>query len=360
VASVASSSGQGGQPEGGGPPGVGSGGPGNPGNPSNPGNPGNPGGALVDLAGAPERNWVSLNTNQITPGRGIFEEFAASPNGGGNVFWLPAGFPNQERDTLIQAELGAVGPQKSVKIGAGFIQGAQAGGSTFPDMIFPEAKIKDDPTFTVTPFHEPTQIELRVSNDAVPSDLLTKNEFRLAFANTDNPNNPPPTDPFVDLTAKVVHIGVQFTVSSLILNTGFSPGDTATIDNFPPLQHNPVGMKIEVPQQGLKYTWNGLFDQTPTTPTTSKDDLTAKAGQLLGLQENTLLGSVFVRVTPNGDGVKVGNRTGVHRRISCLTRCHYGRCASIPKHRCRARTLQRAGSASGQSCSDSSTSQDSV
>ena len=82
-------------------------------------------------------------------------------------------------------------------------------------------------------------------------------------------------------------------------------------------------MRIEVPQQGLKFRWNSFFDQDPTTPAPS-DVLIAEqdrpggsttANELLGLKEPTLMGSVFVRVQPpantgrtSGVSVEIGDK----------------------------------------------------
>jgi hypothetical protein len=322
VASVASSPGGeqpggggppgGGQPGGGGPPGGGQPGGGGPPGGGQPGGGGPSGPSLVDLAGQPDRNWTLLANNQLPATRGFLEEFILPGNT--NQFWFPVGFPKDQRDQIMNNAFFPGETQikipttKIVKVGAGFMQGALATGGTADVrsfLIFPETKVNNDPTFTVTPVHGVSQIELRVSNEAVPSDLLTKNEFRLAFANLVQ------QDPEAqNFTAKLVHVG--FRPSSVVSTVN------QDIDGpvpFPPLQDNPLGMKIEVPPQSLKYTWNGFFDPAhkpttpaPTTPNTNGEIL-PDPGQLLGLTKDTLLGSVFVRVT-GGEGVRVQDRAG--------------------------------------------------
>ena len=70
-------------------------------------------------------------------------------------------------------------------------------------------------------------------------------------------------------------------------------------------------MKIEVPQQGLKFRWNGFFNQAATKPAPLNALSDKNSGQLLGLKESTLMGSALVDIT-SGAGVTVGigDRTG--------------------------------------------------
>ncbi len=177
---------------------------------------------------------------------------------------------------------------------SGLIQGAtNVGENRFTFLIFEEAKINANrPTGRITPFEGDTQIELRLSDQDIPSDLLTKGEFEQAFAFDDGvnpiilPNNTLRgfTDARVDRTPESVPI----------------PNPTTPVS----------AMNIIVPEQGLKFRWNGFFVQDPTKPAPS-DALIAGEGQLVGLKEPTLMGSVFVDVTRGaGVTVEVGDRTG--------------------------------------------------
>ncbi len=68
-------------------------------------------------------------------------------------------------------------------------------------------------------------------------------------------------------------------------------------------------MKIEVPPQGLKFRWNGFFNQDATTPAPSNALIASNGGQLVGLEKNTLMGSAFVNVTSGvGVAVEVGDK----------------------------------------------------
>ena len=275
---------------------------------------------------------VGLNDADVVPTRGFLEEFSLSANEeqilanqdpqtmmsvqdvraavSGIRAWFPPGFPDNEARSLMAVRTNVTDPNfitltKDVR--SGFIQGAQVnpavGNQQHTFLIFQEAKVNaNNPTGTITPFQGATQIELRLSKQDVPSGLLTKEEFEQAFA-------------FDGTLPSTTHVGYEKRLQVFVDSVTGATSEKTVLD----LRSDPItqpgtpvaAMKIEVPQQGLKYTWNGFFDQDPTTPTTPPNDLIAGPGQLVGLKENTLMGSAFVHVTGGaGVTVEVGDRTG--------------------------------------------------
>ncbi len=265
---------------------------------------------VVDLPGAPLPGTVITNAASLGPTQGIFEEFDVlvdgkiTPGNGtlGTTVWFPADYPDALQVTYdrLNQEFapGMNGHANTIKditlepLLAGLTQGAEAGANAETALVFKQITVTNaDPTFTINPTQGPVQIEFRLSTDAIPSDLLTRNEFLQAFTYKD-PSN-----------VTGVYAGYTLTAPG----TGdFQLSSSGPINN----PDSQLGMDIEVPQQGLKYTWNALLNQAPTNPTNSPNDVNAGPGQLVGLTQSTILGSAYINVlSPNGVTVQAANAT---------------------------------------------------
>jgi hypothetical protein len=287
----------------GGPRGPGSG-PGGPGSgPGEPGGPGGPGGPLAEIPGAPALLTVGQNANNdVPPSRGFLEQFKISVA----TDWFPIGFMDDRQTIANHRFPGPPYPSYPlVPTGiAGLVQGvtnAQEGG--FTNLVFPEAKIADPQAanFRITALNETSSVVLKLSQADVPSDVLTPDQFKDAFA--------VPRD-----SANSVVVGVSNKDEGSIKA---GEGETMPIESFLSVVSKPAreltikvsaGQTVSISDPGFfrgdNVTRPGQFGQTLQEE--------KQQGTLMGLQQPTLMGSVLVDVPgTNAQGTTPGASKGV-------------------------------------------------
>ena len=154
---------------------------------------------LQDVPGAPNSGTVVLNAANVAPARGFSEKFNVTPPPPGATTvtaFFPVGFTG-DKEAIMAPRIGT--SPESVKLGekqeGTLMQAARLQSGDFTFLVFQEAKIKSNPTFAIDPSQGATEIELRLSTQDIPSDLLTNGEFVQAFEPPPPFSNPPNTNP---------------------------------------------------------------------------------------------------------------------------------------------------------------------